>query len=333
MLYPLLRAGLFQLDPEQAHAVALKGIAALAYAPRLPQARTRPVALFGLRFPNRIGVAAGFDKNAVAVDGWFALGFGHVEVGTVTPRPQGGNPKPRLFRLPEHEALINRMGFPNEGAAAVAARLRTRRSRGIVGVNIGKNADTPLAKATDDYVACLRLVHEVADYITVNVSSPNTTGLRSLQASEHLAPLLGAVRSETAKLNRSSGKTVPLLVKLAPDLDEAELLEFAEVARRVPVDGLIATNTTLARERVRGARHADENGGLSGQPLRERSREVVGILRKALGPSMPIVGVGGIACGEDAWAMRVAGADLVQIYTGLIYRGPGIVRELASSMV
>ncbi len=332
MLYPLLRAGLFQLDPEQAHAVGLKGIAALAYAPRIPLPRTKPVSLFGLSFPNRIGVAAGFDKNAVAVDGWFALGFGHVEVGTVTPRPQAGNPKPRLFRLPAQEALINRMGFPNEGAEAVVARLRARRSRGIVGVNIGKNADTPLEKATDDYVACLRLVHEVAHYVTVNVSSPNTTGLRSLQASEHLSPLLGAVRTETAKLNRRSGRTVPLLVKLAPDLGDAELLEFAEVARRVPVEGLIATNTTLSRERVRGARHADEKGGLSGQPLRERARDVVAILRRALGPSMPIVGVGGVACAEDARAMRAAGADLVQLYTGLIYRGPGIVPELATAL-
>jgi dihydroorotate dehydrogenase len=332
MFFPLLRTGLFQLDPERAHALGLRGIAALAHAPRLTPRRGSPVTLLGLEFPNRIGVAAGFDKNAIAVDGWFALGFGHVEVGTVTPRPQAGNPQPRLFRLVDREALINRMGFPNDGVEAVVARLRARRSRGIVGVNIGKNADTPLERASGDYVTCLRAVYDVADYVTVNVSSPNTVGLRSLQARENLLPLLTAVRDEAQRLARAGGRRVPLLVKLAPDLTDAQIREFATVALEVEVDGLIATNTTLSRERVAGARHADEQGGLSGAPLRERARTVVAVLRDAVGKSLPIVGVGGVASPADAQAMGAGGADLVQLYTGLIYRGPGIVPEIAAAI-
>jgi dihydroorotate dehydrogenase subfamily 2 len=338
VLFPLLRTGLFRLDPETAHGLALRSLAVLGHAPRLGASPGRPVELLGLRFPNRLGVAAGFDKNAIAVDGWFALGFGHVEVGTVTPRPQAGNPQPRIFRLVGHEALINRMGFPNDGAEVVAARLRARpvsggAARGIVGVNIGKNADTPLERAIDDYVACLRVVHDVADYVTVNVSSPNTKGLRSLQAREQLEPLLTAVRDESRRLAKTRrGRARPLLAKLAPDLDDEGLREFAQVVADVGFDGLIATNTTLSREAVRDAREASETGGLSGAPLTARSRRVVQTLRAAVGPALPIIGVGGIAAAADARAMRAAGADLIQLYTGLIYRGPGIVPEIAAAL-
>jgi dihydroorotate dehydrogenase len=286
----------------------------------------------GLPFSNRLGLAAGFDKTGIAVDGWLALGFGHIEVGTVTPRPQPGNPLPRVYRLADLEAIINRMGFPNDGAEQITARLRSRSRRGIVGVNIGKNATTPLERAIDDYVFCLRTVFPVADYITVNVSSPNTAGLRSLQDTEQLVPLLSGLLEESRLLETQHSRRVPLLVKLSPDLPEPQLRQIATAAAAVPVAGIIATNTTVSREAIANHPLAGQAGGLSGRPLLAKSATAVRILRETLGPSMPIIGVGGVSCAEDARRLRQAGADLVQLYTALVYRGPRLVRELASAL-
>jgi dihydroorotate dehydrogenase len=286
----------------------------------------------GLSFSNRLGLAAGFDKNAVAVDGWFSLGFGHVEVGTVTPRPQAGNPLPRVYRLPDAEAIINRMGFPNDGAERIAARLRSRRGQGVVGVNIGKNAITPLERAIDDYVFCLRTVFPVADYITVNVSSPNTVGLRSLQDTGQLVPLLSGLLEESHALERQHARRVPLVVKLSPDLPEPQLRHIAMAAASVPVAGIIATNTTVSREAILNHPLAGQTGGMSGRPLFAKSFAAVRILRETLGPGVPIIGVGGVACAEDATRLRQAGADLIQFYTAMVYRGPRLVRELASNL-
>jgi len=280
----------------------------------------------GLRFPNRVGLAAGFDKNATAVDGLGRLGFGFIEVGTVTPRPQRGQGKPRLFRLPAADALVNRLGFPNDGAAAVAARLRRRRYRGVVGINIGKNADTPLARAVDDYVSCLRTLRSVADYITINVSSPNTAGLRELQGGDYLRPLLTSLIEERDRGAATEGRKLPLLVKLSPDLSADELRCITDLLKVLPIDGVVATNTTVGRDGTRSV--ADGyTGGLSGQPLKSLALDVVTQLRAQLGRHFPIIGVGGIDSPEAALAMRNAGADLIQVYTGLIYRGPSLVTK------
>jgi len=333
-MYPLARALLFALDAEQAHQLTL---AALRVGHRLgllspPAAKppAPPVKLMGLQFANRVGLAAGFDKNATCVDAMGALGFGFVEVGTLTPRPQDGNARPRVFRLPKARAVINRMGFPNEGVAAAVTRLRRRRYAGVCGVNIGKNAATPLAQATADYVAALRAVYECADYVTVNVSSPNTEGLRQLQEGGQLRSLLQALLETRAELESHGGSRVPVVVKLSPDLSVDELGVTAQVLRELKVDGVIATNTTLDRAAVSGLAHADRPGGLSGEPLRERAVAVIRQLRQLLGPDMPLIGVGGISTAADAAAMFAAGADLIQVYTGLIYRGPGLVRELVA---
>ena len=286
----------------------------------------------GLSFSNRVGLAAGFDKNALAVDGWLSLGFGHVEVGTVTPKPQPGNPQPRVFRLTDAEAIINRMGFPNDGAERAVARLRSRRRAGVVGVNIGKNATTPLERAVDDYVFCLRTVFPVADYVTVNVSSPNTAGLRSLQDTEQLVPLLATLMEESRALEKQHSRRAPLLVKLSPDLADAELRKIATAVASVPVAGIIATNTTTSREVIANHPLARETGGLSGRPLFAKSCAAIRALRETLGPDMPIIGVGGVASGEDARLLRQAGADLVQFYTAMVYQGPGLVREVAAAL-
>ncbi len=283
-----------------------------------------------LRFPNRVGLAAGFDKNARHVDSLGRLGFGFIEVGTVTPRPQPGNPRPNLVRLPADEALINRLGFNNEGAAAAARRLEARRYRGICGVNIGKNFDTPLEDSVKDYASCLRTVYGAADYVTVNVSSPNTPGLRGLQDPDALRPLLSELASLREQLQPIHGKRVPLLVKLSPDLSDEQVGAVARELAALPVDGVVATNTTISRpESLLEAANVSETGGLSGRPLHSRSIAVVRTLRAVLGPGFPIVGVGGIVSPAYGLGMRHAGADLVQIYTGLIYRGPALVGELA----
>lgn len=332
MLYRIARPALFLLPPETAHALTHRAVR-LRGKLCLPRKEAGcPVQVMGLSFINRVGLAAGFDKNAVAVDGWFSLGFGHIEVGTVTPRPQPGNPLPRVYRLPDAEAIINRMGFPNDGAERIAARLRSRRSPGVVGVNIGKNATTPLERAIDDYVFCLRTVFPVADYITVNVSSPNTAGLRSLQDTEQLVPLLSGLLEESRALEKQHSRRMPLVVKLSPDLAEPQLRQIATAAASVPVAGIIATNTTVSRDAIPSHPSAGQAGGLSGRPLFAKSCAAVRILRESLGPGIPIIGVGGVGCAEDARRLRQAGADLIQFYTAMVYRGPRLVRELDSAL-
>ena len=332
MVYRLARSALFLLPPEKAHALTLGAVRLRGKLIRPPPPQGGPINVMGLSFSNRIGLAAGFDKNAVAVDGWFSLGFGHVEVGTVTPRPQPGNPPPRVYRLTRSEAIINRMGFPNDGAERAAAHLRSRRRAGVVGVNIGKNATTPLERAVDDYLLCLRTVFPVADYVTVNVSSPNTVGLRSLQDTEQLVPLLSSVVAESHELQKLHGRRVPVVLKISPDLAADELRGVARAAASIPVAGIIATNTTISRDGVAGHPQAQEPGGLSGRPLFAKSCAVVRTLRAELGPAMPIIGVGGVASASDAQTLRQAGADLVQAYTALVYRGPRLVHELAEAL-
>ena len=330
MLYPTIRPLLFGLDAERAHRLALQ---ALRVAGRLPASDPAglPVDLMGLRFPNRVGLAAGFDKNGEAVDGLGRLGFGFIEVGTVTPRPQRGQPRPRLFRHPQRHALVNRLGFPNDGAAAIASRLERRRYRGVLGVNIGKNADTPLDRAIDDYVSCLRALHGVADYVALNISSPNTAALRDLHEPARLEPLLSGVLAERDRLLRGCARRLPVLLKVSPDLDSGALGDVARVAQRVRLDGLVATNTTVQRAGV-DARWASQSGGLSGAPLHRLALATVAALRELMGAGFPVIGVGGVDSAAKAAAMRAAGADLVQIYTGLIYRGPGLVGRLARSL-
>ena len=331
MVYSAFRPALFTLDPERAHRLALD--AARLYG-RLPG---RPldgpaINLMGLRFPNRLGLAAGFDKSAEAVDGLGKLGFGFIEVGTVTPRPQPGQPRPRVFRLPRSGALINRLGFPNHGAAAVASRLRHRRYGGIVGVNIGKNADTPIDEAVGDYILCLRAVGDAADYVAVNVSSPNTASLRDLLRPERLEPLLTALLRERDAISRELHRHVPIVLKISPDLDFDALKDIADVALRTSLDGIIATNTTVRRDHPMLADAGPRGGGLSGAPLYPLSLKAVSILRRLLGPAFPIIGVGGVDSPGKARAMRSAGADLVQIFTGLIYRGPALVAECVRAL-
>lgn len=285
----------------------------------------------GLRFFNRVGLAAGFDKNAEAVEGLGRLGFGFIEIGTVTPRPQPGRPPPRIFRLPAESALVNRLGFPNIGAQAVASRLTRRRYRGVLGINIGKNADTPIARAVDDYVACLRTLHPVAEYLAVNVSSPNTVSLRELLDAERLEPLLTALLTERETAVRSSGRHLPILLKVSPDLPADGLQAIANIALRLGIDGLIATNTTLQRDSG-SEPGASDGGGLSGAPLFPLTLSTVAALRAAVGLKVVIVGVGGIDSAEKALAMRRAGADLVQLYTGLVYQGPALIGQCARAL-
>jgi dihydroorotate dehydrogenase len=338
--YALTRPFLFGLDAEHAHELTLGAIARFQRTPLQclwAQARVDdPVTLAGLRFPNRLGLAAGLDKNGRCIDGFGAMGFGFVEVGTVTPKAQPGNPKPRIFRLPQADALINRLGFNNEGLDAFVANVRQARSfragGGLLGLNIGKNASTPIERAVDDYLVALEGVTPHADYVTVNISSPNTQNLRSLQSDEALDALLGALQARRATLAARHGRTVPMFLKIAPDLDEAQVGVIAATLRKHGLDGVIATNTTLAREAVQGLPHAGEAGGLSGRPVFDASNRVIRQLRAALGAGFPIVGVGGVLSGADARAKLAAGADLVQLYTGLIYRGPALVAEAAQAL-
>lgn len=329
-VFSVIRRLLFMLPPEAAHGLALAVLRAWGEVAQAP-ADTRSVRVMGLDFPNRVGLAAGLDKDALAVRGFAGLGFGFVEVGTVTPRPQPGNPRPRLFRSVPDRALINRMGFNSDGMHAVRerlVRLRQRPLRTLVGVNIGKNRDTPLAGALDDYRAVLAAVHGLADYVTVNISSPNTPGLRDLQASDAAARLLAALSRERDVLAEASGRRVPLAVKIAPDLDAGGLRDMAAVVRETGIDAVIAGNTTLSRPAGIDSTFAKHQGGLSGAPLAALALETVASLREALGAEVPIIGVGGILDPEAGRAMRRAGADLVQVYTGLIYSGPGLVRAL-----
>ena len=340
--YALARRFLFGLDPETAHELTLHALAGtqgtplqLAYGSRRVE---DPIKLAGLTFPNRVGLAAGLDKNARCIDALGAIGFGFVEVGTVTPLAQSGNPKPRMFRLPQQRALINRLGFNNDGLDAFVANVKhsslhqqrqTLKAPMLLGLNIGKNAATPMERATDDYLIALDGVYQYADYVAVNISSPNTKNLRSLQSDEALDGLLGALAKRRKALAKQHGKNTPLFVKIAPDLDAAQIEVIASTLQRHGMDGVIATNTTLARDAVQGLAHASEAGGLSGAPLLAQSNRVITQLRAALGDDFPIIGVGGIMSAQDAVSKIRAGADLVQIYTGLIYQGPALVTDSA----
>jgi dihydroorotate dehydrogenase len=332
-LYSFARPFLFTIDPEQAHDLALRTIDLMAATGALRLAAgplvDDPVELMGLRFRNRVGLAAGLDKNAAHVAAFSQMGFGFVEVGTVTPRPQPGNPRPRLFRLPAQRALINRLGFNNDGLDAFVANVERGGGDCVLGLNIGKNADTPIGDAADDYLAGLERVWPHAGYVTVNVSSPNTANLRQLQRADDLGGLLAKLAARRVALARRHRREVPMLVKIAPDLDDAQIEAIAATLVEHSVDGVIATNTTTSRDAVRGLPHADQAGGLSGEPVFEPSNRVVRALRQLLPPRFPIVGVGGIMSGANARAKIAAGADLVQLYTGLIYRGPELVRECA----
>ncbi|MGC3873971.1 quinone-dependent dihydroorotate dehydrogenase [Halomonas sp. GXIMD04776] len=335
-MYSLARALLFRLDPETAHELSLRSLDVVHRTGALGVWHKRdtgndPVELMGLRFANRVGLAAGLDKNADHLDALGALGFGFVEVGTVTPKPQPGNPRPRMFRVPQRHAIINRMGFNNAGVDHLIANVRKSRYDGVIGINIGKNLTTPVESAVDDYVTCLTRIHAHAHYITVNISSPNTPGLRNLQFGEQLDALLGALREECTRLDRQKGKPVPLAVKIAPDMEHDEIMLVARALEGNAIDAVIATNTTVSREAVSGLPHADEQGGLSGGPVFEVSNRVIQELRRCL-PSLPIIGVGGIDSGERAVAKREAGADLVQLYTGFIYQGPGLVGECVRAL-
>ena len=330
-LYPLARPFLFPLDPETAHDLTF---AALDRAARLhvaqavvPSVPDDPVTVMGIAFPNRVGLAAGLDKNGEHLAGLATLGFGFLEIGTVTPRAQGGNPKPRMFRIREAHAIINRMGFNNGGVDALVANVQRARYRGVLGINIGKNFDTPNERAADDYVTCLRAVYAHAHYVAVNVSSPNTKGLRDLQSEAALSALLARLKREQDALAQQHGRYVPLAIKIAPDLADDALAGLARVFVAGKVDAVIATNTTIARDAVAGMPHANEGGGLSGAPLRERATAVIALLARELAGAVPIIGVGGIESGAHAREKIAAGASLVQLYTGLVYRGPGLVAE------
>ena len=330
MMYDWIRPWLYCLDAERAHELTVRGLR-MSHGIGLTSVLgsrgvEAPVSCAGLTFPNPLGLAAGMDKDAKAVDAFGALGFGFVEVGTLTPLPQPGNPKPRLVRIPGKRAVINRMGFNNHGVEAAVERLRRRRFKGIVGVNIGKNKDTPQEEAARDYVTCFDAVYDVADYIAVNISSPNTERLRELQGEDELPGLLSAIAAARGRNEDRTGKRVPLFVKISPDMDDDELSRVADTLLAAGVDGIIATNTTIDRKAVPD--HRDEPGGLSGAPLTERSRQVVAHLRASVGPDVPLVGVGGIMTADDAMAMLDAGADLVQLYTGLVYGGPELVRAI-----
>ena len=336
VLYPLLRPALFALDPERAHDLAFAALDAAAHAgvaklaaPSLP---ADPVRVMGLDFPNRVGLAAGLDKDAAHLAGLATLGFGFLEAGTVTPRAQPGNPRPRMFRLPRAEALINRMGFNNGGAERFVENVRASGYRGILGCNIGKNADTPIERAADDYLACLAAVAPVASYVTVNVSSPNTKGLRDLQSEAALDALVARLVDARDRHVQKLGRSLPIALKIAPDLEPEVIRGIARVLVARRVDAVIATNTTTSRDAVAGLPHADEAGGLSGRPVLARSNEVVRTLARALDGALPVIGVGGILSGADAREKVACGAALVQLYTGLIYRGPSLVAECVRAL-
>ena len=326
-LYGLARPLLFSLDPETAHRVTL-GLSRFLSFPAVP---SFPVRAMGFEFPNPVGLAAGLDKDAAHIDALARLGFGFIEVGTVTPRPQPGNPKPRLFRLVEQNALINRFGFNNVGVDAFLGNVGRSSWKGILGINIGKNADTPSDHAVDDYIAAFEKVYGAASYVAVNISSPNTKNLRDLQRDFQLNELLSRLVSLRLRLTQEHGKRVPLALKIAPDLEEAQIRSIADAVRRHRIDAIIATNTSSGREGVEGLRHAAEAGGLSGAPIRRRATAVLKNLKSFLQGEVALIGAGGILTGADAAEKRAAGADLVQLYTGLIYRGPGLVAECVSA--
>lgn len=330
-MYGLARPFLFALNAETAHALGLKAIEAAYRSGINPLLAARfkplPTRAFGIDFPNPVGLAAGLDKNGAHIDALSALGFGFIEIGTTTPRAQAGNPKPRMFRLPKQQAVINRLGFNNLGVDVLVRNVERARRRGVLGINIGKNADTPNERAVGDYLHCLERVYALADYVTINISSPNTSGLRDLQQADSLRTFIGTLREAQERLGAQHGKRTPMLVKIAPDLDDAQIDAIAATLLAARVDGIIATNTTISRAQIRGHRLARETGGLSGKPLYAKSTAVLSRLRARVGDRIPLIGVGGIVSGSDAVAKVAAGAVLVQFYTGLIYRGPKLIAE------
>lgn len=335
-MYSLLRPALFQIDPETAHHLTMYGMNSL-HALGLSSCIAQPPpadphVVMDLKFPNPVGLAAGLDKNGDCIDGLAALGFGFIEIGTITPLPQSGNPKPRMFRLPQAQAIINRMGFNNEGVDKLIENVRRARFSGVLGINIGKNAATPIENAADDYLVCLRKVYAHASYVTINISSPNTKNLRQLQDEDALDILLKLLKSEQQKLSDQHGKYVPVVLKIAPDIESGQVTQIARLLMQHQIDGVIATNTTLSRDAVENLPHGGEPGGLSGAPVREKSTVVIRQLAAELQGALPIIGVGGIMNGTDAAEKICAGASLVQIYSGLVYRGPTLVGECCAAI-
>lgn len=335
-IYSLAKPFLFQFDAETAHDITLKSLklaersGVLSLYPAPPACQLRQV--MGITFPNPVGLAAGLDKNAAVIDGMAALGFGFIEVGTVTPRPQPGNPKPRLFRVREAQGIVNRFGFNNLGVDNLIENVKAAKYKGVLGINIGKNFDTPMENAVDDYLICMQKVYAHATYITVNISSPNTKNLRALQEKEALSHLLATLKLEQTKLAETHGKYVPITLKIAPDLEHEQINEIADLLMEHKIDGVIATNTTLSRDMVQGMENANETGGLSGAPVREKSTLVIQQLSQRLQGAVPIIGVGGILSGADAVEKIAAGAQLVQVYSGLIYKGPKLVHDICRTL-
>lgn len=332
MIYPLIRKALFTMDAEHAHSFSLKMLKLFGYLPPFTSLPDNPVELMGLRFKNPIGLAAGADKNGEAIDGFAQLGFGFIEVGTVTPRAQDGNPKPRQFRLPEVQGIINRNGFNNLGVDVLIENVKKAHYRGILGINIGKNATTPIEQSVDDYQICLRKVYPHASYITINISSPNTQNLRILQYGDALADLLSHLKTEQAQLSKKFGVYKPLVLKIAPDLSPAEIASVADTLIRYQIDGVIAGNTTLSREAVSGIPHATQQGGLSGKPLNALSTELIRQLHRELNGRIPIIGSGGIHSVQSGQEKIEAGANLLQLYSAMIYEGPSLVRTLIKNI-
>jgi dihydroorotate dehydrogenase len=336
MLYSAIRKIFFQFDPEVIHELTIKGLKNSGKTPLnnfyKQKLASKPVQIMGINFPNPVGLAAGLDKNGECIPAFAAMGFGFVEVGTVTPRPQPGNEKPRIFRLQSANAIINRMGFNNKGVDYLVDQVRKANFSGVLGINIGKNKDTPDEQAKDDYIHCMAKVYAFASYITINISSPNTPGLRSLQYGDALNELLSALKIEQQRLAELHGRYVPLAVKIAPDLNQQEIESIAQSLVDNNIDGVIATNTTLARDLVQDLEHGNEQGGLSGAPVKQKSTEVIRHLAKCLDGKLPIIGVGGIENGQDAADKIAAGASLVQIYTGFIYQGPGLIKHIVNSL-
>ncbi len=336
MFYSIARHFMFKTDAEASHHFALHNLQRFQHTPiALLWAQTlqaKPVTVAGIEFPNALGLAAGLDKNAECIDAFAQMGFGFIEVGTVTPRPQYGNDKPRLFRLPAAKAIINRMGFNNLGVDQLVENVKKSKFNGVLGINIGKNKDTPNEQGKDDYVFCMRKVYSLATYITINISSPNTPGLRDLQFGDALVDLLTTLKQEQKQLSNKHHKYVPLFVKIAPDMDQVAIEQVAEALLVSGMDGAIATNTTLDKSSVAQLTHGNEMGGLSGQPVRLKSTEVIKALRAAVGPDFPIIGVGGIDSLQAAQEKLAAGANLVQVYTGFIYRGPALVKEIVEGL-
>ena len=336
MLYRLMRSLMFKLDAEKSHNLGLKGLNVLEMSGLSsllhPKLAATPVRIMGLTFPNAVGLAAGLDKNGDYIEALAGIGFGFIEIGTVTPRPQSGNPQPRLFRLPEAEAIINRMGFNNLGVDHLIEQVKVAQIDAVLGINIGKNFDTPVEKAVDDYLIGLEKVYPYADYVTINISSPNTPGLRTLQFGESLNELLGALKERQVKLQQQYDRYVPMAVKVAPDLEAEEVAELAQAFSQFEIDAVIATNTTMSREGVETLQFGDEAGGLSGRPVLEKSTEIVRLFRDALPEHLPIIAAGGIMSGDDAVKKLDAGANLVQIYSGLIYQGPKLIKDIVKTI-